>query len=159
LTDTDARFDQLWQRARGEFGIACRRDAAFLRWRFLQQPGQRATIAAVIDRKRDELCAYAVVSGGRGEMAELADVFGTSVAAIGNLLTLLAPALYLRGHTAMSMRFLGDPRIATLLLAHHFSLRDAERSVIVHTGTGCPIPTAELTDRRVWYVTDLDEDT
>jgi hypothetical protein len=159
LTDTDARFDRLWATARDNFGIACRRDAAFLRWRFLREPAQRAVIAAIVDRETAALHAYAVVAGVPGQIAELADVFGESIAAIDDLFALLAPALYRRGHTAIGFRFLGDPRIVELLQAHHFSLRDADRTVIVHPGAGCPIPAATLSDHRRWYVTDLDEDT
>lgn len=159
LTDVDARFDRLWRSARHTLGIACRRDAAFLRWRCLREPGHPTTVAAMTDRATGELRAYAMIRGGAGEPAHVVDLLGLDVGALGDLLTLLAPALYQRGHSAIVVRFLGDPRIPALLRAHHFALRDAQRMVIVHAGTGCPIPAVTLTDATAWYLTDLDEDT
>jgi len=158
LPDVDARFDRLWQATRGSVGIACRRDAAFLRWRFLRKPDEHVAIAALVDRKTDELRAYAVVGGEPGGMAVLLDVFG-ALGAIGDLLTFLMPALYWRGYRSVGFRFLGDPRVTALLVAHHFSLRDQNRVVIIHEGQACPIDPAVLRDRNAWYLTDLDEDT
>ncbi len=158
LDDVDARFDRLWQETRGEFGLACRRDAAFLRWRFVQKPDEQVAIAALVDRKSDQLRAYAVVGGTQGGMAELRDVYG-GLGAITDLFTLLMPALYGRGHSAVCFRFLGDRRVVALLERHNFSLRDARRVVIVHEGKTCPIDPARLRDPNAWFLTDLDEDT
>ena len=158
LEDLDVRFDRLWETARAGFGLVGRRDAAFLRWRFLAQPGHRNRIAALVDRRSDALRAYAIVGGQRGEMAHLHDVFG-DLASIGDLLLLLVPALYARGHTAVSVRFLGDPRLIDILQAHHFSLRDRSRTVIVHEGAHCAIASSIVRDPGSWYITDLDEDT
>lgn len=158
LPDFDARFDRLWQATRGSFGIACRRDAAFLRWRFLRKPDEQASIAALVDRRSDELRAYAVVGGTPGGMAGLLDAYG-DLDALGELFTLVMPALYWRGYSAVQFRFLGDPRVTRLLLAHNFSLRDQQRVVVVHEGQACPIDPAVLRDHNAWYLTDLDEDT
>ena len=155
LADVDARFDTLWHETRRLWGIACRRDAVFLRWRFLRKPDERVRIAALVERGGDRLRAYAIIDGEPGEFAHLRDMFGP-LDAMSDLLTLLVPALTLRGHTAIGMRFLGDPRIHELLFRHGMSLRDAQRSVIVSVGPG-----GDETVRRSarWYVTDLDEDT
>jgi len=158
LDDVDPRFDRLWQATRGAYGIACRRDAAFLRWRFLRKPGERNVIATLVGRSTDELRAYAVVGGAAGGMATLLDLYG-ELDAIGELLTLLMPALYARGHTAVGVRFLGDPRMSALLATQRFSVRDHNRVVIVNAGASCPIDRAILEDAAAWYLTDLDEDT
>lgn len=157
LDDVDPRFDRLWQTARRDHGIACRRDAAFLRWRFLRKPGEHNVIAALVDRRRGELRAYAVVGGGPGGMAHLLDVYGR-LDAIDDLLVRLMPALHARGHTAVTLRFLGDARMAALLAAH-LAVRDRNRTVVVHAGARCPIDPALLGDPGRWYLTDLDEDT
>ncbi|MBL9017805.1 MAG: hypothetical protein JNL83_26700 [Myxococcales bacterium] len=158
LPDFDTRFDRLWEATRDAVGIACRRDAAFLRWRFSRKPSEQNAIAALINRTTDRLRAYAVVRGASGEAAELGDFFGPRDA-LDDLLTLLPPALYRRGHTSIGVRFLGDPSIAALLEAHRFSPRDAQRSVIVSQGASGAIATATLHDPAAWYLTDLDEDT
>ncbi len=157
LPDVDPRFDRLWAAEHATFRIACRRDAAFLRWRFLRAPGDRYRVLALVERKSERLRAYAIVRGAAGGFAELADLFG-SLEAMRELLTMLPPVLYRAGHTALSMRFLGDPRIPALLTDLHFSRRDALRTVIVHPGASCPIDPAVLRDPGAWYLTDLDED-
>jgi len=158
LDDVDPRFDRLWEQSRGAWGLAGRRDAAFLRWRFLRKPDEKVAVAALCEKKGGALRAYAIVGGAPGDFALIADAFG-SIEAQGDLLTLLAPALTTRGHTAIGMRFLGDPRMTEMLRAHSFSLRDAHRTVIVNPGATCPIDPAIVRDTARWYLTDLDEDT
>jgi len=153
--DVDPRFDELWQRSRGQWGIACRRDAAFLHWRFVAKPVDRVRIATLVARGGDRLLAYAIVGGRPGDMAHVHDLFGP-LDAIGDLLTLLVPSLTLAGHTAVSMRYLGDPRMAELLIAHGMSPRDADRKVIACLPARCT--DAALRDAATWYLTDLDED-
>jgi hypothetical protein len=159
LDDVDPRFDQLWTDARGHWNLACRRDVAMLRWRFLRSPDESSRVAALVERRTGALRAYAIIGGERGDLAHVHDVFGT-LDAISDLLTLLVPALTTRGHTALSIRFLGDPRVPRLLLdEHNFAKRDAQRSVIVSPGASCPIDPAIVRDPEAWYLTDLDEDT
>jgi hypothetical protein len=155
-TDFDPRFDDLWRRHRALWGVVCRRDAAFLRWRFVAKPLEHVRIATLAARRGGELLAYAVVGGERGEMAHLLDLFGP-LDALHDLLTLLLPSLTLRGHTAASTRFLGDPRMARLLVEHRMSARDSDRKVIACLSPRCT--DAALRDAATWYLTDLDEDT
>jgi hypothetical protein len=159
LDDVDPRFDRLWAEARAEWNLVGRRDAAMLRWRFLRSPDESSRIAALVERRGGALRAYAIVGGERGDLAHVHDVFG-SLEAIGELLTLLVPALTTRGHTAVSLRFLGDPRVPRMLVEdHNFAKRDAQRCVIVSAGASCPIDPAIVRDPAAWYLTDLDEDT
>ena len=45
----DARFDALWERTKGGLGIAVRRDAAYLAWRWTEKPYTRYRRVAVSD--------------------------------------------------------------------------------------------------------------
>jgi hypothetical protein len=159
LSDVDDRFDRLWRDHAGWVGVACRRDAAFLRWRFVRKFDERVAIAASVDKLSGELRGYAVVHGAANELAELRDLFAADLDQLGSLLAMLLPELYQRGHTAVSIRFLGNPRIPELLAAHDFQLRDADRAVIVSVAPGCPVDKAVLEAAASWYITDLDEDT
>jgi hypothetical protein len=158
LDDVDERFDRLWTETSGAWNMACRRDAAMLRWRFLRSPDGQSRVAALVERNGGALRAYAIVGGGRGDLAHVHDMFGT-IDALGDLLLLLVPSLTARGHTAVSIRFLGDPRIPQLLAEHNFAKRDAQRCVIVSAGASCPIDPAVVRDPASWFLTDLDEDT
>lgn len=158
LADFDDRFDHLWELAQPRDLIACRRSSQFLRWRFSRKPHDKHAIAALVDRKRDALAAYAVVRREQGE-AELVELFGRDLVAIDTLLAQLVPALYRRGHTSVSFRYLGHPRMLEVLARHFFSLREARRLVITSFAPSFPFDTKIAADPNRWYLTDLDEDT
>src|SRR5262245_30991330 len=54
----DESFTKLWDRVRGEFSFAVRRDAAYLNWKYIQAPHVRYSIA-VLERS-GEAAGYAV---------------------------------------------------------------------------------------------------
>jgi hypothetical protein len=157
LDDVDPRFDELWRARRDTFGITAVRDAAFLRWRFLRKPDEPHVIAALTDRATGALRAYAIVRGRPGHLAEIADVFG-GLDALDALFALLVPALRRRGHTAASLRYLGDPRLVAVLGAHGFLPREVERIAVVHAAASCPLEPATVRDPASWYLTELDID-
>jgi hypothetical protein len=162
----DARWDALWERPNAlGHRIACRRDAALLRWRFSRQPGTGVAIAALVERGAgDRLAAYAVVKTGEAvdgapPIAMLVDLYGVDIAALDALLGQLVPALYARGFGAIEFRYLGHPRMRDLLVRHWFSFRNTDRTVILSPTPDCPIDGALLCDSNAWFMTDLDEDT
>lgn len=157
LADFDARFDRLWERARPPELIACRRSAELLRWRFGRAPGRPHAIAALVDG--NEIRAYVVVRGRRGGPAELVDLLGRDLEAVDSVFARIAPELYLRGHTTISFRYLGAPRLRAVLERHRFALRDEKRSVIVNVGASSSLAREVAYDPQRWYLTDLDEDT
>jgi hypothetical protein len=58
LRHFDARFDELWRRVAPAFGLAVRRDAAYLNWKYIEPPHVRYSVVAL---KRDETVGgYAV---------------------------------------------------------------------------------------------------
>lgn len=70
----DARFTQLWERLAPSFGLAVRRDAAYLNWKYVDPPHVRYSIVAL---KRDETVGgYAVyrhLQEPRGRVTILVD--------------------------------------------------------------------------------------
>lgn len=152
LADADERLDRLWEAAHRQWGVIGWRGAAFVRWRFLRSPGTRCELVALVERRTGVLRAYAVVEPIEG-MFHLRDFFGVDLRDVGRLLDLLAPYLYRRGAVAMSVSFLGSPRVAAFLHAHHFRARSSTRTVIVDAPPGTAAARAEE-----WYLTDADED-
>jgi len=71
----DARFDSLWARASGSFGVIAVRDRAYLTWRYGRRPGAPYAILAL--ERGGALAGYAVLAvrehGGvrRGRVADL----------------------------------------------------------------------------------------
>jgi GNAT superfamily N-acetyltransferase len=70
----DDRFTGLWDRVGGSFGLAVRRDAPYLNWKYVEPPHVRYSIVAL---KRDEtVCGYAVyrhLQEPRGRVTILVD--------------------------------------------------------------------------------------
>ncbi len=64
LRHFDARFTDLWTAVAPAFGLAVRRDAPYLNWKYADPPHVRYSIVAL---KRDEaVCGYAVYRHARG---------------------------------------------------------------------------------------------
>ena len=85
----DDSFTKLWERVRPQLGLAVRRDAAYLNWKYIQAPHVRYSIAA-LDRD-GEAAGYAVyrhVQEPRGRVTLLVD-FLTDPADTTGFLTLL----------------------------------------------------------------------
>ncbi len=157
LADVDARFDRLWEEAREHVPIACERTAAFLRWRFLSQPGEHYRVAALIERISQRVRAYAIVRDAGGAV-EIGDLFGASWTTLDILLEQLVPACHALGARALAFRFLGVAEMTELLARHGFSRRAETRPVALAVGSARH-GDVTLSDPGAWYLTDLDEET
>ncbi len=152
-TEISSAFDRLWESARGDYGVVAERTGAFLRWRFLQHPGDSCRIATIAHRSSPhELLAYAVVDRDGGS-ARVRDLFGHK-RDLAALIDLLLPALILDGASSVSVRHLGDLDVSHTLLRRGFTAREARWPVVVDAAP----PRPELTDPRRWHLTDADED-
>jgi hypothetical protein len=152
-THFDARFDALWSSARSDYDIVGARTAAFLSWRY---PAPARDIATLVRRADDSLRAYAIVQHDpETGVADIRDVFGHADA-LGPLLDLLLPALWLRDVPSVSVRFVGAPRVVALLRARGFDLRENGRSVLLMIGND--EDGERLMDARRWHVFNVDED-
>jgi hypothetical protein len=72
----DARFDALWERAKPQLGIAVRRDAEYLNWRYVAMPTHRHERLAAITA-RGEAAGYVVwrpIPAGGGLVVWVLDV-------------------------------------------------------------------------------------
>lgn len=153
LTSFDARFDELWERTRGEYNVIGFRTAEFLRWRY------PACEIATLVRRDGTFLAYAIVQHQTDTgAAHLRDVFGHK-AAIGTLFDLLMPALWRRGAKSASIRFAGCLDLEAVVRAHGFEQRPEQRTVAVQVGQSHEADRARLEDLRSWHILDIDEDT
>ena len=157
LAAPDARFDELWQRARASFSHVAERSASFLHWRFLRQPNPATHPFFALTRWRTRaVVAYAVVET-EGRTAHLSDLFGDSQKSIAALLDRLLPTLSFGGYAAVSIAFLGAPWLINLLTKRRFSPRGEQAIVIM--GKGRTLHTRNnLLDHTLWFLTQADED-
>lgn len=152
--EVDARFDELWLRARREYDVIGARTAAMLRWRY-----PRAEIAALERRSDRALVAYAVIERApAARAAQVRDVFGHK-SALGPLLDLLLPAVWWSGAHSISIRLLGAPYLVEELVERGFELRPERRTVVVQVGRAHEAARARIETADTWHLLDLDEDT
>lgn len=152
--DPDPRCDDLFERCRPAEGVVGVRSHAFLSWRC---PGARV---ACVDRRADgALVAHAVIErDGATGAHHIRDLFGCPEA-LGPALDLIVPALAHVGADSVSMRFLGAPAMARLLLSRGFAPRpDGGRTVVVDHGMRLEGHADVLTNRDCWRLFDVDED-
>jgi hypothetical protein len=152
----DERIDRVWEAARDEYEVAGVRSSRFLQWRFPPQPERAIAIASA--RSDGAPLAYAIVDHIE-RVAYVRDLFGTREAVMW-LLDLLVPALYPRGATAVSMRYLGARWLVEALAARGWVQRqNLQRQVFVGAAASVDATTlASLTDSEHWHLTDADED-
>jgi hypothetical protein len=158
LDNVDARFDALWDRARDGYVLVGRRDASWLRWRYLMFPRSRARIAALVERgPAADVRAYALVTEHDG-VAYVRDIFGV-IGDLDPLLVLLLRELRERGATSASFGYLGSGHLVSLLAAHGFRRRATNRRVFVAPGnTLSPQQRALVMNPIWWHLTEYDED-
>jgi hypothetical protein len=157
MEHADARFDRLWEAARGAYRLIGTRDAAFLRWRFLEQPGHAYQIAALADRRSArELRAYAVVER-EGPLAYIRDLFGHP-GDLGVLLDLLMLALTRQGVEAASFGYLGSDAMSRLLVSRGFRRRECDRIIVYDVGAARADLAGLVGSSQNWHLTDADED-
>lgn len=152
----DDRIDALWASARGDYDAIGVRSTKLLRWRFPVAPHVQLALAS---RRSDGAPrAYAVIELIDGA-AHIRDIFGHR-ADLGAMLDLLVPALYARGASIVSMRYLGPRWLVDTLESRGFVERVSGRLVAVGVRDGLDDATrAMLTSAEHWFVTDTDEDT
>lgn len=85
----DDSFTRLWERVRGKFAFAVRRDAAYLNWKYIQAPHVRYSVAALVrDGQAAGYAVYRHAHEPRGRVTLLVD-FLTDPADEAGFLTLL----------------------------------------------------------------------
>jgi hypothetical protein len=156
LRDTDDRFDKLWREASRDYPLVGTRDAAFVRWRFLERPEGPLSLAALVNRRTGDLEGYAVVEE-TPETTHIRDIF-CHAAARKSLVRLLSAALVWRGAPSISMRLCGAAPLVACLQASGFRERADRRTVLVDVGAPLCPDTDRILDPSRWYLTDADED-
>jgi FkbH-like protein len=159
----DDRHDELWERTAHEFGCAVRRDASYLNWKYVDQPGldflrlevqsSSGTMGVIVLNFRDPDEVY------RYRRAFLVDV----VAPLSNqpfVIDLVRTALNAaadRGADALLCLHIGSALTAALQAAG-FRLREPSRHLLVRPGDFEGPSHANVLDPAAWFVTHGDSD-
>jgi hypothetical protein len=151
VTEPDSRFDELWDRARHDYTMLGRRDAAFLHWRFNKHPKTDCSLLAMVPRDSSSTVAgYAVVESASSTM-QMRDVFAPK-ALLPTLIELVLLHATRKGFPTVSCNSLPESHLSAVLLERGFSAREDASGLIVTKN-------AKVPDAAEWHVTKADEDT
>ncbi|HZO14881.1 MAG TPA: hypothetical protein VFB62_16515 [Polyangiaceae bacterium] len=156
--EVDARFDRLWLRTlEADAGVLGRRDAALLRWRYLENPSERYSVAALVRNPSGELCGYAAVTRD-GSRVHLSDLCALDDHSLGVLVDALLEVFYREKASVVDVCFLGRATVRELLLARGFRAREVVRHAIVDASPTAGLDPSLLADSGRWHLTAGDGD-
>jgi hypothetical protein len=155
LSEPDADFDTLWARCAEPAWLMGRRDQAFLRWRFVQQPGTRHRFFVMRGGRSGRLLAYAVCNR-EGATKHVRDILveGHNPQLAREFLHRLAIAAYREGATSLSLNMVAPPVWAQILADGGFSPRE-QRPLFIDWSAARQ---NDLGPAVTMYGTDADED-
>jgi GNAT superfamily N-acetyltransferase len=158
-----AEHDRLWEGVRHRFGCAVVRDASYLNWKYVDQPGQ--AFARLEVRRDGQVVAVVVTTVRRGEPGYayprglIIDLLTDPTDADAVHAALGAACDQLRQDGAALARFdLLNEGLAQHVQEFGFSARGAERMLLVSTGGADSATARHMTDASGWLVTAGDSD-
>lgn len=158
LSDVDARFNRLWERARHDYVVVGRRDAAFLAWRFLRHPWFTFRVAGVCPRDSEErIVGYAVVQQV-DDVFHVRDLFAAR-ADLGLVFDLLVADALRSGAASVSVQCLQQTVLSRLLEDRGLANRGTRSPVVVDPDCPAARSSPRVLEADSWYLTDADEDT
>jgi hypothetical protein len=128
--DVDTRYDRLWQTQHREDRCLGVRDAAFLHWRFAEQPGRAYRILECLAARSDELRGYFVCQAD-GDTLVVSDLaLGAEEAEQQCALDGLIAAAKLCEVRAISIDLLPDPSLRLALARAGFRDRETHAAMV-----------------------------
>jgi GNAT superfamily N-acetyltransferase len=160
ITRFDARFDALWERSKRSLGIAMRRNAAYLNWRFVARPFEAYRRVEAVDGS-GALAGYTVCRSIDDEgslVVRVLDVLADPGCS-GALETLLLDAVAwarTQGATHVVCAAAQGALVSTLRRAGFLPNPRDEYHMVMHWEGR--FPREVVTDVRRWYLTLCDAD-
>ena len=159
----DDRHDRLWASASSSMPCAVVRDASYLNWKYVDQPGQEFLrleiveagevkgIAVLSFREPDDVYQYR-----RAFLVDLVAPLGDE-SRLAQLLEAASAAAAERGADALTCLHIGAP-LTKALRQHGFRLREPERYLLVDPGDLEPRTLDTVLSADSWFVTHGDSD-
>jgi GNAT superfamily N-acetyltransferase len=159
----DERHDRLWREVAPSLTCAVVRDASYLNWKYVDQPGQTFLRLEIVDG--DRVTGVAVLmfrepdDAYRYRRAFLVDFVAplTDEARLAQLIEAAKAAAAGRGADALSCLHIGSALTAALR-RHGFRLREPERYLLVDPGGLEPRALDTALSADSWFVTHGDSD-
>jgi len=159
----DDRHDALWNRVKRRYRCAVVRDASYLNWKYVAQPGQRfVRLEASLRGEAAGVVVFQVLPADdtyRYTRAMVVEFLADPADAEAMHVTLDGLRAAAREHGAALVVFdvIGDAQ-ASALTRHGYLRRDPTRFLLVATGGAPPDVADALLSPAAWYVTHGDSD-
>ncbi len=160
----ESRHDTLWTDCSRDFSCATVRDASFLNWKWVDQPGQTFVRIEIIDH--DECHGIAVL-----QIREPDSAYPYRRAFLTDLVVSLSQERRVRRLLAAAVQTAADKGADSLVCLHinppltqalrrvGFLIREPARHLLIHTPESLPEDELKrLLDGRNWFVTQADSD-
>lgn len=125
LTEVDARFDELWASTSRAGVFIGDRSSAYLRWRFLEEPGHDNRVLGIFRGDPLKLCGYIVGKIAQGEFI-VRDLLLAPGPRTADMLARALIRVRSLGVDAIGLRVTGDPRLEANLRQLGFRSRDPD---------------------------------
>ena len=155
----DDRFDELWQAASSNFGVATERTSEYLQWRFGRDPQQEYRTLAVQDSEgtlRGSVTYLFPEPEVTPPMGVIVDLLPADAVASQVLLGALCRHLRRAGAVGMQMMYFGSPLIETALRRFQFFRRESEYRLLAYLPPNYRDRQSELLDPTRWHVTEAE---
>lgn len=155
----DARFDELWERGRGQTAIELPRTSAYLNWRYADFTTGRFRFFSAASRKTGRVNGYVVYTLNDG-WVNVADVFvDDPFTTIDPLIAAFSTAMRAEGHKAICIGHVGRDDLPKRLKMHGFVPKPNGRFLVVQVLESAPVEAQTLAFQiGSWSVFDGDLD-
>ncbi|MBN1608693.1 MAG: hypothetical protein JW940_18845 [Polyangiaceae bacterium] len=153
----DSEFDALWERAKHDYPMVGCRDAAFLKWRFMQHPWGAHELMAMVPVSAGRLVTGYAVTETVGNVLHVRDLFARR-ADLDPLLDLLVAHAVDQHVATLSVVSLERGHLTRLLVAKGFRIRNEGTPVVVDPGCRAALADPAACEPARWYLTEADED-
>lgn len=155
----DSRFDDLWERGRGQTAIELPRTAAYLNWRYADFTTAKYRFFSAASRKTGKVHGY-VAYTQNGDWINVADLFVDDPhVVLDPLLAAFSTAMRSEGHKAICIGHVGRDDLPKRLKLHGFFPKPNGRFLVAQALEGAPKELAALcTEAQSWSIFDGDLD-
>jgi hypothetical protein len=152
----DERFNRLWARVADQRPIMGERSSEVLNWRYVQTPIRKYDASAIVDNRSGDVLGY-VVSYAEGNDVHIADMLAVDSTILRYLLTAFISGQRQKRRDSITVLYLGDPAVRSVIEGLGFSSRDRQNEILFHVDPSAPW-SATVANQDNWYLFEGDLD-
>lgn len=153
----DKRFDELWQRAFGQYKLVGERSSVALNWRFGDCPYKDYYAFALIDKQTNTIEGYIVYQIVKKNV-QVVDCFANDLEhTLDPLLSEFIHYFRKQAVNTITFYYFGNSRVVDKVKAYDFITRPDNRSIVVEISKDLPYHSLVM-EKENWHYLDGDND-